>query len=388
MSLQTRLTALINALGADYSALSREVTYGRVVNPAGLHQWQAALGAASRYRAAIVAVGDSITEGTGAGAFFSTYPSRLQTILRAQKGIPGGPGYIAAARTATGLFLPQLPIVATGTSEYMNKYGLGGRASRTGTVATDNVTYDAQVCDRIRVWYSKAWLSSGLKIFIDDVDQGVTPNANAGSSAEEQGGLSWTSPVLTRGPHVVRITAANPDWPGYLEGVEFFDGDLGHGISVYNAGHFGYKTSDFLTAPMERHWDSVRALNPALGIIALGTNDLITAGMTGTVFANNLSAMIAKFPETSSILIVMPPQRGSNQTPADTTLWNSMKASARGLATGRVSFLDMQDWWPTLTSDVASGQGLMFDTVHPNTAGMDTYAEVIAEQINSPIRRR
>lgn len=363
------------------------VTSERLVNPSALYPWQASLGSAHTQPSNIVVIGDSITEGSGAANFFATWPSRLQALLRAQKHhIGGGVGYIAAAPTTSAL-VPALPLSGSGVTYQMGKFGLGGRVARVGDTTGDYLTYDPQQCTQVRVWFSKGWFGGGLKIEIDDVDQNAFVSSNAATLEDEEGGQFWTSPVLPPGSHTVKISSTADGWPVYLEGVEFFNNDADHGIRVYNAGHYGYNTANFTTADMERHWESVSALNPGLGIISLGSNDLVAPGMTGATFATNLTTLISKFPSTTPILILFPQQRGDEQEPADTLLFNEMRTAARALATGRVAFLDIGDWWPTLSTTVSDGQGLMFDAAHPSTAGMETYAEVVREHVGYPFRR-
>lgn len=365
-----------------------ELMYGRLVNPSALYPWQASLGRAHTQPSNIVVVGDSITEGTGATNFFATWPSRLQAVLRAQKHhIGGGVGYIAAAPTTNGV-VPALPLTTSGVTYQMGKFGLGGRVALIGNTAGDHVTYNPQQCTQVRVWFSKGWFGGGLRIEIDGVDQLANVSSNAPTVNDEKGGEVWTSPVLAPGLHTVKISCTTTGYPVFLEGVEFFNNDVAYGTRVYNAGHYGYTTADFITMNMQKHWESVWKLNPSLGIIVLGANDLAVSGMTGATFASNLTTLISRFPSTTPILILLHPQRGDYQTAANTLLWSQMKASAQALATGRVAFLDMQDWWPTLSATVSDGQGLMFDTVHPSNAGMETYAEVVREHVGYPFRRR
>lgn len=351
-----------------------------LVNGEALKPWHTALAGWHLAPASIVAIGDSITEGCLASHYTTTWPARLQALVRARLGLTGGLGYVPAAPT-TGAVVPNPLNTRVGTAN-QGAWGLGGRSMHIAGAATQHVTYDAQVCDRIRVWYGKSsFLTHRLRVLIDGVDQGVELDC---AGPENSDGHSWLSPALTDAAHVVKVVPAS-DFTGIHCGVDFYRGDYNRGVRVYNAAHYGYTTTSFLTANMEMHWQAVVGVDPDLAIIMLGANDLANAATSPTQYGLNLDAIIAKIPAGVPVLLMSTWRRGDH---ADKDIrWEQMVAQAQARATGRVAFLDVRPWWPTIASVEPTGEGLMTDLVHPNTAGMEVLAGLVVDAITAPVHR-
>lgn len=384
VGLQARLAQLASAIARDVATLQAESRAGKLINPLGMAQWQAAVHGHLASTARAVVIGDSNTEGAGTGLWYATWPARLQALIRARKGIRGGDGYIGSTPT-TGAYVVAPPVTRTGTTQSMGGWGLGGRSASV-SAAGSSVTYDPRVCDRIRVWYGKTSLYGGnFDVKIDGV---TVTSLNSNGGAANSDGAFWDSGVLTRGPHTVSFSSPN-GWIGIIDGVEFFDGDYGTGVQVYNAGHHGYTTDSFnmTTNPnIAMHWQHLSAIAPQLVVIMLGSNDLL-GQQTVAQFAANLEAMIGYISPTASVLIVMPPTRGDGRTAELNIRWAEMRVAAAALATGRVSFLDLEHWWPSIGAASSTWAGLMFDLIHLNTAGYELLAEIVADHICAPIRR-
>lgn len=263
----------------------------------------------------------------------------------------------------------------------MGKWGLGGRAIMLNG-PEDHVTYDPQEYNRVRVWYGKSdFVGGGLRVSVDGEDQGVTLDSNGGDSSSD--GHYWNSPDLGPGSHVVEITAAS-DFVGILDGVEFFNGEDQAGVRVYNAGHYGYTSSRFLTPDMNMHWQHVAALDPDLTIVHLGTNDLY-AGTSPADFLAEIDAIIAKIPARSSVLVVGGYLRGDyGLNDVKKHAWAHMQTGLLARATGRVGYLDLAPRWPQLVPDGSTNGDLMSDLVHPSDAGMDEIARILASALTEP----
>lgn len=206
-----------------------------------------------------------------------------------------------------------------------------------------------------------------------------TQVATLSSSRPEgnKGGFSWDSATLSDGPHTVRLESQNTNGTvGILEGVEFIRGEDA-GIRVYNAGHFGYATADFLTANMNAgHWSQVTAIGPDLGIIMLGANDLY-GDVPAATFLANITSIIGKFAAGVPILLVNTYLRGDALSKA--ALWESYRTGLAAKATGRVAYLDLGPKWPDL--EPGGGTLLMADGAHPSDAGMERLAAIIGDGI-------
>lgn len=354
---------------AALSATLAEVLSG-VKNPAALAPYHN-IDAATTARKVVV-IGDSITDGTLATSYTKTWPHRLQARLRTMLGRTGGVGYVPAANS-TPAILPALPLDSSGTA-VMWSHGLGGRALYLGEEG-HHVTYTTQPCTSVQVHYGKTSLAGGgLLVEIDGVDQGVTLVC---SGEVNSGGHIWTSPQLSSGSHVVKVTPFNPPFVGIVEGVTFANGDESSGVRVYNAGHSGGSVAAFTQSSMDLHWESVAAVDPDLVVIALGANDVASA--TPAEFIAGIDTMVSKVPSGVPVLLVGMYLRGDYATESGSTKWSEMQDGLREMATGRVAYIDLAPHWPELVADGSTSDGLMFDTppIHPSDAGMDKIATVI-----------
>lgn len=356
----------IAGMSADNARLAASMAgaLSGVVNPSALSSWRAKL-AAGVSAPKVVAIGDSITEGTLASAFTKTWPQQLQDRLRTLSATTGALGYVPATNS-TGFAGPAVPATSSG-AKLMGGWGLGGRAlvlSEAGHHWTSAPT----LCTKVRVRYGRTdTLGAGLKVEIDGVDQGVTLSSQATPSTD---GHVWESPELPAGNHIVKITPAAVGFAGILNGVEFATATAAP--VVFNAGHYGYKSADFLTTNMNMHWQSVTAVGADLAVVFIGANDILD-GVAPATFVNRVSQMIAKIPASVPVLLLggyLRTDLGGDPATHATT-WAEYQAGLKGLATGRVAYLDLAPHWGT-------GAGLLSDGVHPNDAGMEKIADVVS----------
>lgn len=351
-----------------------------IVNQGALSSWQERDAKNEVKRIGIVA-GTSIDEGVSVPSYYETWPVLAQNILRERLDMGGGVGYVTSSNSSDSGFIPPLPLTVSGGIPFPLKYGLGGRARLVGTANTDHVTYNAQPCTSITVRYSKVQFGGTLKVLIDGVDQGVTLDCFAASAGAEVSGLSWTSDTLTAGSHVVKIIPGSAPFAGLLEGVEFMDRDEEAGYRIYNGGFSGATAATFTTADMERHWESVNALDLDLAIVSLGANDV--AYETVATFLANIDIILSRIDPSTPILLVGGYLRGDYNTEAGRAKWDEMQAGLRARAVGRVAYFDLRPHWPALAADGSTSAGLMYDVppVHPNQSGMIRMAEVMADML-------
>jgi len=330
----------------------------------------------------LLILGDSISDGGLAGSYDDTYPNVLQRDLRRLEGVEGGAGYIPATPSTNGAIVPAPPNTRNGDA-IMWSHGLGGRAMYLNA-ADEHVTYTAEQCTQVRVYYGKTTVAGGgLKVQIDGVDQGVTlssvgqPPAGGGAAVNSGGHVMAFGP-LTPGPHTVKIVPSAPPFVGILEGVEFLNGDEEVGLRVYNGAHSGATVTEYLQTSMNLHWEAVKAIAPDAVVIFLGTNDI--ALRTVAEFTAGIDQIIAKFDSHVSITLVGGYLRGDYNTETGRTKWAQMQKALRARAQGRVSYIDIAPHFPELVANGSTSAGLMFDTppIHPNSAGMKKIAEVLA----------
>lgn len=381
MSLATRLNALVQSIGADVKDLRRIGPNNGVVNAKALTRFHAKLGASTVAPVKIITYGDSVTEGASATHFETTWPYRLQTILRARKGLPaGGKGFVGLSPTPNA----SIPTSVTGNyARNTNSWGLGGR-SVSIHLADHYVQTGYTTCDRIRVWYGTTNIYGGqFKVLIDGVDQGIILNSSGTANGD---GHVWDSGPILRANRFVKLIPMN-GWIGLPHAVEFFDGDWANNIRVYNAGTSGFRADLYTTTNMSLHWSVANAIDADLAIIMLGINDLALNGLTGEQFLANMITMIGKMKANTPVLIVWPWMRADLRGELPDLRWLVFRDVLRSYAISNpnVAFLNMQDYWPSMTSNSATWAGLMSDGIHPLNGGMDLLAETVAQAISGPV---
>lgn len=363
-----------------------------VVNPDGLKNWFVAVANRENVPAnVIVGPADSIGEGVIAGdgspttGFLSTWRYQVQTRLQAAfptAGVPTpGLGYVPAL-TVSGI--PAVPVTTSGSpTAGTADHGLGMRRYRVNN--TQYVQWDAQTCDRVLIWYGKTnSLGGGAIISIDGVDKTPQPSSSAGSVSD---GYVWDSGALALGSHTVKVRG-NSGFGFILEGCEFFNGDYGKGIHVYDAAHYGATTATYTAAATDTgHWQAVALAAPRLFIIPIGTNDWGT--LDAATSLANVDTILSKCATAAgsraySVLLVgmYRPVRAANPDPA---IWATYQAGLRARAVGNVAYLPVQPPWPDLYANTANS--LMYELaapLHPNYAGHTALADLIFQAIAPP----
>lgn len=323
----------------------------------------------------VVAIGDSITEGTMAVSWNRPWPYQLQSKLRSTLGHGGGVGYIAAHGT-DGAAIPALPLTRSGGLYENWQGGLGGHSVQLGQNPTDHVTYNSQVFTKIRVYYRKAMYAGSLAVQIDG-EQVAILDCNAQNTAEESSGNYWTSLTYAPAGRVVKVVPLEGSlFPGILEGVEFINQDEATGVRVYNAGHYGAAAVQY--AQSVGPFQAISEADPDVVLINLGSNDLLTS--TVTEYLDAIDTIISKIDSDVPIVLLAPWMRGDEvDTPSQVEKWELMNDGLRDRATGRVAFFDLQSQWPQLASDGSTSAGLMSDNppIHPSDLGMTALADIV-----------
>lgn len=356
-----------------------------------LAAWYAAIANRETAAAKVVLMSDSIWDGGQITTFdkqnYRLVESRLRKLLGMADGSSGGYGYIPGVQVGWGV---APPVILTGTENavtgagwYKLPYGLGVRALGLSSGATASWT---QVCDRVKVYYSKRTAYVGpADVYIDDVL--VTSLTSIGGT--DSAGYVWDSGALTPGSHTLKIVATGA-WTGFcftLDGVEFLNSDTDRGIHVYGGGHYGGSTATYLSSDAYAgHWKTFDLLQPQLTVIALGTNDLI--GITTDEYLANLDTIINRIDSSlgatpHSIVLVIPYAVPSNIVGREDR-WNGYVNGIYARASAHVSVLDLNMCWPALVTSGATNNGLMFestDPIHPNDAGSSLLADILIHHI-------
>jgi lysophospholipase L1-like esterase len=343
--------------------------------------WHAALAGRHYARANVVCLGDSITEGQGATAFAHTWPARLRDLLRARfptAGVVGGRGFIGAASTGTLSYT--WPTTITGGPSLDAGWGPKRYAAfLDGAAPADTLTYTLQGTAADIMWGRSDFSGS----FRYQVDGGAWTTVNTGGTVQD--GLLTRVALGASGMHELHIESVDATFKQIVAGVVEYDGDEDAGLTVHDAGHFGWSTTDWASGTTDpARWPSaIGALAPDLVVIMLGANDQ-WASTDPSVFRSNLSTIIGALRAASiapipypPILLAMHAARGDGPY-AHTWAAYVEEAHTLAAADSTVAVADLT-LGPRLPDQTASPTwGLYADAVHLSDTGLSYVADRLA----------
>jgi lysophospholipase L1-like esterase len=345
-----------------------------------LIDWRQAYRYAGSAPAQILAIGDSITEGTGTTTLANRWQTVLQSYLRRQQ-TPGLTGatfpFIPAkyATTAPGQPVTQSGAVATGYG-----WGFGWRVARIED-ATGEIVFTFTGTSAT-LMYTKTTLTGVMAIQVDGgtaviVDTNGTTNNAA----------TWSTGALGAGTHTVRVTrdpsSAAGQYP-YIQGLLTYNGDETRGVRVVDAAKHGVNSGQLTQANADNTAAALKAAGTfGAVIIGLGTNDY-SAGVSALTYRDNILRQIASLRATlggfNGSVILLNMYMGGGR---DNTTWAAYgeQLSVIAAADPKVKYVDLR--WdmpdvPTPTTDPA-GQGMYSDTLHPSDFGHRKIAGVLAK---------
>lgn len=343
-----------------------------------LRQWYQALANRTSQSVNAIVLGDSISEGWFAGApsFENRY---MNVMLRSLQRIYGGnsPGYYPAIY---GNGLPSDPWTRTGTITTDNTSGLGLRCVRLASV--DASLQMTIVCDRVSIFYNRQQFSGNIKIDIDGINV-ANFNTSTGNSTQI-GGQRWDSGAITGGlgSHTIKIyTTYALTFPAIIEGMKVYQGDWSTGVHVWDAAHYGYQTTNYISGGMYG-LDPFTTVKPDLVILNIGINDFGQGTAVATVKSNYqtlITSILAKStgnPNPPSLLVVIPYARGNaSHTEAEYLPYRQMFREV-AIENGAAIF-DAYELFGSFGGGT-DPYTLTADYVHPTTKGHQLYGEHLA----------
>jgi lysophospholipase L1-like esterase len=351
-----------------------------------LKRFRAALATADTTALNWWALGDSITESTGASKLDDGYVYRLLRALQ-KRATPTGRGGFGYLNTYWTSFSG-----SSGSDAYWTFSGGGSTASGTSPFGGKKYVFSAGETATLTFTGTSFKIhhrqGDGTSIpFTVTIDGGapatVTPSTTGGGNTR---GV-YTSSTLTRGAHTVVIAPASGANTMIIYGATLYDGDETGGIHVYNDGFFGWTSTQFLAGIGASFTDAqTLAANPALVTIHLGTNDYSTGVATAT-YGSNLASIIANVKSavsnTPSFLLIVPSQRFVT-SPANA--WSGYAAAAKAVAAAdptNVAVLDLSDHFIDVPTSGNSYTGGLYNTdqIHPTDAGHKFIAQLALGQL-------
>ncbi|HEX9033911.1 MAG TPA: GDSL-type esterase/lipase family protein [Streptosporangiaceae bacterium] len=357
-----------------------------------LSPWFAGLSNRLSATCSVVCLGDSITEGVHASGppstgFENRWLARLRDVLRSRyptQGLTGGGrGFIGATSSGEGSFawpaaLAGSPITAATGGPKAKFVQLGG--------AGQSITFALAGDSADIMWMQAAFGGT----FSWAVDGGTATRVSTNGSSTVDGRITHI-PLGSPGPHTLVLSWVSGN--GNIDGVVEYNGDYGRGISVHDAGHYGWQTSSWVNAlnngAVSGPAAAIAALSPSAIIITLGSNDQYT-GVDPATFQSRLQAIIASLRARlanpyPAIVLNMLPARVSQS--GYTFPWSQYVAAAYNVAAadtagpGGMSVVSVMDFtvipaMPGADTD-AYGFWQSGDLVHPSNRGHQMIADCL-----------
>lgn len=350
------------ALSATYA--SKDDLDGiTVAPPPAMEAWFAALANRDNAPAKWYAIGDSITEGTQATAYTKRWVQRALDGIRTRfptSGLTGG-GRGHVPPYYDGVSMGTAYTSLSGTPGKETSFGIGRRCAVMDGTEAYTYTITGTSFD---VWYTQGTTTGTIGV---SVDGGAVQNiATSGEALID--GKTWNSGALSAGSHTVQITVVSGTV--YFCGLTVYDGDESKGVRLYEGGHYGWKTTDWVSNSPQ--WqNTLTTVEPHLVTIALMTNDY-QASVAPATCKTNIETLIAavrsKTTIDPSVVLVVYPERGDVASPAYP--WSDYVQVAHDIAAtdAAVAVLDLTTRYtsPGVSNTLGLWGG---DTIHPTDKG-------------------
>jgi lysophospholipase L1-like esterase len=319
----------------------------------------------------VLGIGDSVTESTGASATTLRYANRLIAALQAAynpAGVAGGAGFVNPfhnSATPSGWSF-------SGGGSGANSVGFLGY--RTRSWAVDEVGTFVFNGTSFSVHFTKGTAFATAGQFTVSIDGGAPVTVTPTGNPQNLQGV-YASPTLSAGNHSVVFTPTSGN-SLHIHGVHVFNGDEGKGVHGWESGHFGTIASGYQVSQLA---DYCALYDPALVTIFLGLNDE-TSSTTQAAYSTAIQSIITAVrgfcAGTPSFLLIAPFMR-QGLTGAQQALVPQYASALAALDAGDAN-IDVYDLSAAFD---ASNAAYMADTVHPNDAGHQRIADLIATQI-------
>lgn len=325
--------------------------------------------------AKILCIGDSLSmDGGGATPInVGCYPVQLARMLDGM-GIPASPGL----SIATGID-SRWTLGAGWTNEYAAGFGWGTNliipgGALTSTTAGSVLTFaPGFACDRFDVYYRRAGTVGTASI---QATGGTAVSVNAAGAEGTLKATVSAGALSTKNKLTVTLTAT----AFQIFAIEPWDSTQKR-VRVGNAGSPGSASTDWVQdLAGQGSVGQIRAYQPDLTIIWLGTNDAGTANTPPATVVANIETLAAAAAETGDVIVMTPFTSDPNNAQyltRETDYAASMRKMSRPVLDIFAKASSSGGWtgWNTL--------GLVNDSLHLTTDGYSVIASTVAGAIKS-----
>jgi lysophospholipase L1-like esterase len=330
--------------------------------------------------ARLLCIGDSVTQGYGGAAGGWTpngragaWPERL-AVMMSGRGLPASASSVAGAGAADGAvggYSAYDPRVVLGAGWGVSTLtGMGGKLFSGAASPGGGWSFqpDGPV-DRFDLW---AVTNTALGVMTVETDGVVRGTVNTTKPAS----MEVTAVVfpLTGGPVSVRWSSG---------GAVFIAGGVGwrsdvRRTRVINAGWGGTRIADWTTTDQPyRAYGSIPAAAPDLSVVCLTINDW-NAGTAAATYKTDLGLLVDRCLTTGDVLLMTGCPSDPAQGQAGYATQGAIRDAAAEVAAARGLAAPIDG---TALFGGGFASGLMFDAVHPNTAGQARIAEAVRARV-------
>lgn len=374
------VVACVSLLAAGAGAAEAESTEPERTSYV-LRRWATALLNRESASATVLAVGDSITEGSNSPSLSVRWIDRLQAALRdeypiAGVGSSGGVGYRSSNYNYPGFTegVRDGPVVSVASR------GLGQRS--VGIQSGGSVTFSGVEATTIRVWYSAITFGSPLLVSIDGGAPTTVPTHVTGLSDYRD---RWVD-IATGGPvgstHTVVVTrGSGGTFAPQFGGLQLFDGDEGRGTQLIDAARSGRMAVDFARGATgaDSSYSDVRDWTTGTGasliIVGLGVNEWQTSRPPSSYRAEMETLITSLREDDPTVPILLIAWYEPHPAYAGSVPWQDYVDVMRELSE-ELDDAALVDF--TAGPAIATADGL-----HPSTAGHQTIADTLAQVLSS-----
>lgn len=322
-------------------------------------------------------LGDSVSEGSLATDMDHRYVTVAARAVQAAKnpsGVNGGVGFVNVFSNAVagrGYWSSSAAIGGTNGGGFLGFRGENWTADEVATLVFSGTGFSLHFTDGF----------VSLAPFTVTIDGGAPITVTPRTSAPFNNRGVYTSPVLSRGSHTVVVTPQATK-SLFMLGAHIFDQDESAGLHLWESGHFGWTSGNWVTNIASALTDGCAVIQPKLLSVFLGLNDYAT-GVNPATYQSNLTTIISTArgycTVAPSVLVLSPYARSDVGSPAFPISQYVTAAQAAAIAAGDSDFIDLS----TVITVANRATYLNADGVHPNDAGHALIAAAVAAKLNA-----